>query len=179
MSKSHPTLDPFIAAASQVKGGARVLELGTLRWGKDPTHHKHWLPSARLFTMSDVQAGVDVDEVADAHDLSGVFGHNEFDAVIACSVWEHLEQPWIAAREAIKVLRPGGVIFVQTHHAFPEHGYPNDYFRFSRAALTSLFTAALATDIVTNYEFPCEIVTPEERRDNAWLNVCLFARKPW
>ena len=39
----------------------------------------------------------------------------------------------------MKALKVGGLIYIQTHQSFPLHGYPHDYFRFSREALASLF----------------------------------------
>ena len=41
--------------------------------------------------------GVDVDLVGDLHDLSGL--PMAYDAIVCCSVLEHLEFPWVAADE--------------------------------------------------------------------------------
>lgn len=138
----------------------RILELGTLRWGKDSTHHRALFPKECEHIKSDVQAGIDVDIVADAHSLSEVFECNSFDAVFASSVWEHLHSPWIAAKEVLKILKPGGVFYVCTHQTFPIHGYPSDFFRFTDKALEHIFSDA--SEIVSSYSIPCIIQQPKE-----------------
>ena len=174
---------------------ARVLELGTLRWEKDrPTHHREWSPEA-AWTLSDVEAGTDVDVVADAHDLvrfrpmegeaGPPFHVEQFDAYVAVSVYEHLMRPWVAAEQAYSVLKPGGILYVATHQTFPLHGYPHDYFRFSREALEMIFEDAGMEILASGYAYPCRIEPPPEvTRWNrapdveAYLNVEVFARRP-
>lgn len=158
-----------------------VLELGTLRWNEGvSTHHKEWAPHASKYVMSDVQAGTDVDVVADAHDLKP-FADSEFNAYIAISVYEHLRRPWVCAEAARRVLSAGGIALVMTHQTFPLHGYPSDYFRFSDHALAGIFEDAGFKIIDGGYQYPCEIKPPKEVR--AWnrfapsyLNVLIFAQ---
>lgn len=159
-----------------------ILELGTLRWETNPTHHLEWAPPGSTYVMSDVAAGTDVDVVADAHDLSP-FPAATFDAVVCCSVWEHLARPWLAAQAVARVLKPAGMAYVSTHQTFPLHGYPNDYWRFSTEALDVLFTDAGLERVETGYGYPAAIVPgPEVTRWNtaapAWLNVTGVYAKP-
>lgn len=160
----------------------RVLELGTMRSNPSfPTHHAVWLPEESTHVMSDAFNGMDVDVVADAHGLSP-FQDEEFDAVIAVSVWEHLERPWIAADAVHRVLKEGGLVYIATHQTFPIHGYPSDYFRFSVEALNVLFGAPKFQHFQGNYMFPCRIIPPPEVvRWNpgapSFLNVECFAKK--
>lgn len=183
---SNPALVRFLTTYASLQH-RRVLELGTKRSNPNvPTHHRamleEWAP-LDSYVMSDVEPGDDVDVVANAHSLIGPFGKRAFDAVLACSVWEHLERPWVAAEEVMRVLAPGGVFFIQTHQSFPIHGYPNDYFRFSDAALRLLFEDVGACDVVTCYEFQATL-TPKDpavvwnAAAPAWLNVCAFGRRP-
>jgi len=174
----HPTLGPFLEALAAFPDGYKALEIGTRRWVEStPTHHCEWFPRGFL-TMSDGMPGLDVDVVADAHNLTATFGRDAFHAFAACSVWEHLERPWIAAREVIRVLKPGGIFFVQTHQTFPIHGYPHDFFRFSDAALKLIFEDAGAIGVISAYEFPARIVSERcGEQKPAWLNVCAFGRK--
>lgn len=162
--------------------GFDVLELGTLRWEQEPTHHEAWAPNARSYVKVDVEAGRDVDVVADAHDLVAAFGPASFDAVLAVSVWEHLERPWVAAEQVAGVLRPGGIVYVATHQTFPLHGYPNDFFRFSVEALGVLFGAPHFDVVSAGYSYPARIDPgPEVHRWNvdaeAWLNADLCGRR--
>lgn len=157
-----------------------VLELGTRRWKESvPTHRKSWAPHASKYVMSDFQEGIDVDVVADGHDLVPL-PDEEFDAYIAISVYEHLQRPWIAAQAARRVLKSGGIALVVTHQTFPLHGYPSDYFRFSDGALSVIFEDAGFDILDAGYQYPCQIQPPNEVK--AWntaapsyLNVGIYA----
>lgn len=161
----------------------RVLELGTRRWEAGfPTHHEHWVPSASDYVKADVTDGVDVDVVADAHHLPDEWA-GSFDAVIAVSVWEHLARPWEATHEAARALAPGGLLLIVTHHTFPEHGYPDDFWRFTVKGLDVLFSDAGLEPLAVGQTFPCRIypgdnVSRWNEHAPAWLCVSGLARKP-
>jgi len=166
----------FFLTALKVVSHPRILEIGTRRWGPNPTHHKALFPEFSEYIMTDIQEGIDVDVVSDAHQLSEVFGKNSFDVIWSSSTWEHLHSPWIAANEVLEVLKPGGLFFIQTHFQFPEHGYPFDYFRFSREALEHIFNKA--SKKVSCYEFEAKMMPVNQEivwNPNAknWLNVCI------
>jgi len=158
----------------------KVLEIGTMQWVDDvSTHHGGWLPDGSTHVKSDIQEGKDVDVVADVHDLS-LFGDDEFDAFIAVSVWEHVRKPWVASAEVARVVKPGGIIYVATHFAFPVHGYPSDYCRWTDEGLKSLFDAPEWHSQQADYAFPCTIEPPQEVEiwnafAPAFLNVAIFA----
>ena len=160
----------------------KILELGTGRWDVNKaTHHKAWSPPDSTYVMSDIFSGVDVDVVADAHDLSP-FENEEFDAFIAISVWEHLRKPWLAAQAAHRVLKPGGILLVETHFAFPVHGYPSDYCRWTDEGLKGLFDAPEWVNQSAGMHYPCVITPPKEvtvwnKAAPAFLNVNIFATK--
>ena len=152
------TLEWFKNEAKKLsKTDYTVLEIGTRRWVESkPTHHKIWFPDA-TYRMTDIQDGLDVDIVSDIHCLSKTFNEESFDIIVACSVFEHLQYPHKAAEEILKVLKKGGLFFVQTHQTFQVHGYPSDYFRYTTEGLKVLFEKA--SEVQANYEFPCEITT--------------------
>lgn len=154
----------------------RVLEIGTKQWSNRPTHHREWFDDCH-FLKTDIEDGVDVDIVSDAHHLSEMLGKNRFHAIVACSVFEHLIHPWIAAAEILEALRPGGIFFVQTHQTFPIHGYPNDYYRFTKEALLDLFAGA--SEKYADYEFKCKTISDTIKMENPeqYLNVCIAGRK--
>lgn len=171
----------------------QVIEVGTLRSDPAfPTHHTAWAPHGD-WTRVDREVGTDVDVVADAHRLPYelALDHDPvpagalFDAYVACSVFEHLERPWEAMQAAAGVVRPGGLVYVQTHQTFPLHGYPSDFFRFSKEALAVIMEDAGLEMVHAGYLYRCTIVPPPEvTRWNtapdveAWLNVEALARKP-
>src|SRR4051794_18601882 len=159
-----------------------VLELGTLQSqpGRS-TMHRDWVPHASEFLGTDVEAGPDVDIVADLHRLSEGVGAESFDVILSASTFEHLKYPTLAAHELMKSLRIGGVLFVQTHQSFPLHGYPSDYFRFSQQALASLFGTEMGFRVVaTDYDFPVRLYArrmPGVQLMPAFLNTTLWGEK--
>lgn len=158
--------------------GYSVLEIGTLQSipGRS-THKKEYFPGAAKYVMADFQPGSDVDVVADAMNLSAVFPENSFDFFVACSTFEHIQRPWLAAEEIHKVLKPGGLCFVQTHQSFPLHAYPSDYWRFTVEALETLFYSPKWRTLQAAYAFPCQVVSQQDpggKDHPAFLNVLIL-----
>jgi SAM-dependent methyltransferase len=171
----------FWARLKKLTSGS-VLELGTLRSVPDrPTLRRDQVQPGVQYVASDFQAGVDVDVVADAEKLSETFAPGSFDAVIACSVFEHIRRPWLAAAEIGKVLKPGGFIYIQTHNCFPIHAYPYDYWRFTREAMETLFAEDVGFIKQKSwYDFPAAIVSTREPLTAAYenfLNVSIYAER--
>lgn len=170
------------AAAAAGGEPVRIVEVGTRRWGPNSTHHRDRFPPDVEYTMVDAMGGVDVDRVCDIHEIASVLGDSRYAGVACCSVLEHVERPWVAVEQMCRLLASGGALYVQTHQTFPVHGYPSDYWRFTREALASL--APDGFDVVTSYAHPCKIV-PDPAVDpwntapdvEAWLNVdmCVIA----
>lgn len=162
----HPDLNNAYAVfwetvkSSQPKS---VLEVGTRRTVPDRKTHKQdrfpWVASKDYIKL-DIRSGVDVDMIGDLHALPEEWT-GKFDCFIANSVFEHLERPWIAAREVERVLAPGGTFLVSTHQCFPIHGHPSDFFRFSKEALRLIFQDAGLTVDAADYAEQCLIVPPE------------------
>ncbi len=173
--------EEFIARCRELSS-PRVLELGTKRSRRDrSTKHTEWVPHANAYLGSDVTPGVDVDVVADVHQLSTIVGTESFDIILSCSTFEHFKYPHLAAHEIMKSLAVGGLLFIQTHQTYPIHSYPQDYFRFSREALASLFGTQMGLCVIaTDYEYPAAIESPENKKlrvEAAYLNVRLLGEK--
>lgn len=159
-----------------------VIELGTRRVDRNPSSvRRHWVPTGVRYLGCDFRAGEDVDLVADVESLSKSIEAGTVDAIIACSIFEHIRRPWIAVDEIAQVLRPGGRIFVQTHQCYPVHAHPQDYWRFSREALEVLFGPEAGFQNQRSwYDFPASILSQEAPitvLHSAFLNVCLVAEK--
>ena len=73
---------------------------------------------------------------ADLHHLP--FRDGALRVVISREVFEHLADPWAAAREVHRVLEPGGLLYLQTPFIIGRHAGPDDYWRFTRQGLEQL-----------------------------------------
>jgi SAM-dependent methyltransferase len=73
------------------------------------------------------------------------FADASFDAVLSLNVLEHLRDPFAAAREIVRVLKPGGELYCVLPFMQPFHGYPNHYYNATSAGLRNLF-ATLAIE---------------------------------
>ncbi len=67
------------------------------------------------------------------------FADNSFDCIYSASVLEHVQTPWLNAKEFLRVLKPGGSLYVTVPFLFHEHGYPSHYFNMTQDGLKSLF----------------------------------------
>lgn len=95
----------------------------------------------------DYYMGENVDVVGDAHRLSSYFD-KKFDLIFSSAVFEHLAMPWQAALEIVKLLKPGGYIFIETHYSFSSHERPWHFFQFSENALDVLFPAKFGMECI-------------------------------
>ncbi len=111
----------------------------------------------RHYTGIDISEGPNVDLVADAHRLSSHFAA-EFDFAFSISVYEHLVMPWVAAYEMNRVLKLGGMAYIQSHQSWPLHEVPWDFFRFSDRAWHGLFNILTGFEVIdAGFEYPAMI----------------------
>lgn len=66
----------------------------------------------------------------------------KFDLIIADQVWEHLDRPYAATRNVLKMLRKGAYFYIATPFFIPYHGAPVDCSRWSARGLTNLLIEA-------------------------------------
>ena len=67
------------------------------------------------------------------------FKEGVFDVVFSFAVLEHVRNPLAAAREMVRVLKPGGILFGQVPFLSPLHAYPHHYYNMTLAGLKALF----------------------------------------
>lgn len=106
------------------------------------------ISSRHNYTGMDIVAGENVDIVGDAHSLSQLIKPNSVDAIFGFSVFEHLAMPWKVAIELNKILRTGGRAMFLTHHAWPLHDAPFDFWRFSKESWHALFNPSTGFKIL-------------------------------
>lgn len=116
-----------------------VLDVG----GRDINGSYRELVEGRKWTYIslDVEAGKNVDVVA-ADPYSYPFPDGTFDVVISGSVMEHIARPWAWIKELARLLVPGGMLALVTHHTFPEHRHPIDCYRYMPDGLRALLDEA-------------------------------------
>lgn len=124
-----------------------ALEIGS-RARSGVNNRDTYLPKDIEFTGVDVLEGECVDIVCDAHQLSDHVEHNKYELIYSLNVFEHLLMPWKVVLEMNKVMKKGGLVMIFTHHAYPLHDLPWDYYRFSDNAWYSLFNKATGFEIV-------------------------------
>lgn len=67
------------------------------------------------------------------------FKDNSFGGIISVAVLEHLKDPFKAAEELLRVLKPGGFLFVDVPFLQPFHGYPSHYYNMTSEGVKNLF----------------------------------------
>lgn len=118
---------PFVQEALNSK--KPVLQLGA---GVDKCNLPHLIKTDAYLYSTDLHS------LVDAHSMP--FPDNTFDYVYSLAVFEHLHSPWIAANEILRVLKPGGKVFILTAFMQHMHGYPNHYFNMTTSGLKRIFS---------------------------------------
>jgi SAM-dependent methyltransferase len=99
-----------------------VLDLGASnRFNKQFGQYKNKKIQAD-YLCTDLQMG-DVDFVSNIEAVP--IADNSIDAVICNAVLEHVAEPWTAAKEIYRILKPGGVAFLYVPFLYPYHGQSN------------------------------------------------------
>lgn len=75
------------------------------------------------------------------------FNDGVFDAAFSFAVLEHVRDPFACARELIRVLKPGGVLYAVVPFLQPYHGYPHHYYNMTQQGLTNLFADQLEVEM--------------------------------
>lgn len=114
-----------------------ILEVGSKDYGSTVAFREY--VAHREYVGLDMASGPGVDVVGDlSKDLCGL-EEGRFDLVICCSVLEHVEKPWLMARNIIRLTKPTGRVYMSVPWVWRYHAYPDDYFRFSWRGVESLF----------------------------------------
>lgn len=111
---------------SAIKPGSLVVELGSGSRRLTPD-----IINIDLFPFPNV------DIVADA--AKTPLGSETVDYMVIDTVLEHVPEPHRVVDEIFRITKPGGEIYCVAPFVFPYHGYPHNYFNFSKDALEFLF----------------------------------------
>jgi len=71
------------------------------------------------------------------------FRDDSFEAVISIAVLEHVKNPSECAKEIVRVLKPGGTLYVDVPFLQTYHGYPNHYYNMTMNGIKNLFQESI------------------------------------
>ena len=141
---SHQNWQDYLIKVGNKKG-IRVLEVGSREvTGKSKMREGF---SDAEYVGFDYYSGPNVDVVGDAHKLTEYFDE-QFDIIFSSAVFEHFAMPWVVSEEIAKLLKVGGIVFVETHFSFSSHERPWNFFQFSDMGLKVLFSPALGFECI-------------------------------
>ena len=147
MSKDicHSKWEDYLADIGN-KSGMKILEVGSRQEPGRPSMRRKF-PEAD-YTGFDYYQGENVDVVGDAHKLSSYFGDKRFDLIFSNASFEHFAMPWLVSFEIVKLLKPGGIVFIETHFSFSSHERPWHFFQFSDKAMEVLFPRSMGIEVI-------------------------------
>lgn len=147
-------IDGFLDLVRSSKGS--LLEIGSR--ARSGNSYRSLFPEDIDYVGMDITPGPNVDLVGDAHTLSK-HTDQKFDYIFSISVFEHLLMPWKVAVEMNRVLKPGGLAYIQSHSAYPLHDEPWDFWRYSRDAWRGLFNKHTGFEVIdAQYRYPARVV---------------------
>lgn len=126
----------------RVPTASPVLEVGSKAYGAFTTDFRKTYPGE--YVGVDLAEGEGVDAVVDLSRTLGSLPESHFDLVICCSVLEHVDQPYAMADNLVRLLRPGGRIYISVPWTWRYHAYPDDYWRFSWRGIQTLFPESVS-----------------------------------
>lgn len=82
--------------------------------------------------------------LGDIHSLP--FADNVFTAALSQAVFEHVERPFVAASELMRVVKPGGLIVTEVAFMQPLHAVPHHFFNMTLEGVEALFPGCTVLD---------------------------------
>jgi SAM-dependent methyltransferase len=83
----------------------------------------------------------EVTYVADIQDMS-MIESDHYDSALCIEVLEHVSDPFKAAAEIQRILKPGGVLVISVPHLSRLHDEPHDYYRYTSHGVEHLLQQA-------------------------------------
>jgi SAM-dependent methyltransferase len=112
--------------------GGRILEIG----GRG-NPYSEWFPGFEYvcLDLTETGPGVMLGDITKCPEIES----ESFDVILSVDVFEHIQEPWLAAPEIVRLLRPGGFTYHSTLFSWRYHPCPVDFWRYTPDALNFLF----------------------------------------
>jgi SAM-dependent methyltransferase len=102
-----------------------------------------------IFSKNDTYIGVDIEQgpgvdfvldlTKEFDEIDAKVDHMRFGTIFCLSVLEHCTEPFKAAENLTRLLKPKGKICIAVPFSWKYHGYPSDYWRFTHEGIKVLF----------------------------------------
>jgi SAM-dependent methyltransferase len=116
-----------------------IVEFGAMQVEHDQDSDLRGLFPGRPYTGTDLRSGPGVDRIEDLRALSLADG--SVGTAICVETLEHCADPVTACRELARVVAEPGVLIMSAPMLLGIHAYPDDYFRFTPAAVREMLAA--------------------------------------
>ena len=138
-NSSRAYLERFaIEASESLDQPGVVLDAGAGDCCYEPTFKGHTYESADFCQVD--KAYSEVTYVCDLADIP--VEADRYDLVFCSQVLEHLPEPKKVLEEFLRVLKPGGKLWLSAPLFFPEHEQPYDFYRYTQFGFEHLLTTS-------------------------------------
>ncbi len=117
--------------------GDKYVSGKVLNVGSGTSERYSFQNNASEYVRMDIAPGPNIDVVGRAEEIP--FPDDSFDTVVSTQVFEHVENPELAAAEVIRVLAKGGRLLITVPQWNELHEEPHDYWRYTKFGLQTLF----------------------------------------
>ena len=117
------------------KSSLQVIDIGS--YDVNGSYKQFFAKPGWHYTGVDLAAGPNVDVVLTSPYRLPLPSHSA-DVIVSGQAFEHIEFFWLTWLEMVRVLKPGGLIFLLAPSRGPEHSFPQDCWRFYPDAYRSL-----------------------------------------
>jgi hypothetical protein len=123
---------------------SKVLEIGSKYYSEETfIDYRRLCEDNNLdYLGTDLTEGRNVDLVIDFTDDPSTIHkklNTNFNTVICCSVLEHVKDIFKFSQNISSIIEADGTLFISVPFVWEYHGYPDDYWRFTPAAIEYLF----------------------------------------
>lgn len=120
-------VDRLVSRYLKSKTNLHVVDIGS--YDVNGSYKQFFNRPGWRYTGIDLSSGPNVDVVLSSPYRLPLSSHS-VDVIVSGQAFEHIEFFWLTWLEMVRVLKPGGMIFLLAPSRGPEHRYPQDCWRF-------------------------------------------------